>query len=184
MQIIIGLGNVGDNYTKTRHNCGFLAIEAFANHIERQENKLVEWSLQKKFKAHVAKTTYRGKEIILAKPTTLMNLSGESAIKLLNFYSQKKEEMIVIFDDIDLPLGTVRIKEKGSAGTHNGMKSIIEKTGTQDFKRIKIGIESRGTIMPKQMDISTFVLSNFNNEEMIEIKNSIKKTINILEEQI
>jgi len=182
--IIIGLGNIGDKYTNTRHNCGFIAVEAFTNHIARQENKPVEWSLQKKLKAHIAKTKYKGVEIIIAKPTTLMNLSGESATKLLNFYSKKPENMTVIFDDIDLPIGTVRIKEKGSAGTHNGMKSIIQQTGTQNFKRIKIGIESRGTIMPAQMDLSTFVLSNFNEEENQEIKKSITKTIEILDEEI
>ena len=184
MQIVIGLGNIGDKYTNTRHNCGFMAVEEFAKQLSAKNNCEIEWKLQKKLKAHIAKTTLNGEQIILAKPTTLMNLSGESAVKLLNFYSQKPSNLIVILDDIDLPLGKVRLKLNGSAGTHNGMKSIIEKINTKDFKRIKIGIESRGTTAPKQMDLSTFVLNNFREDEKKQLKTSIKEAVKKIKETI
>jgi len=184
MKIIFGLGNIGKEYENTRHNCGFIALDEFAKHIEKQEKIRIEWNENKKLKCFLTKFTLKGKTVLLIKPTTFMNLSGESAQKVLNFYKESIKNIVVIYDDIDLPLGSLRIREKGSAGTHNGMKSLIQHLGSQEFKRIRIGIESRGELSPKQQDIASFVLSNFTEKEKKLLENSIKKAIEELLKQL
>lgn len=177
MKIIVGLGNIGEKYAKNRHNCGFMVIDEFAKQLEKEGLEIKGENSGSKLKALISKPT---PELLLAKPTTLMNRSGEAVIKILNFYKETPENLIVIYDDIDLPLGTIRIRDKGSAGTHNGMKSIIEQLGTEQFQRIRIGIESRGELTPKQQDISSFVLSDFTSKELQIIKKSFKEAVNIL----
>jgi len=113
-----------------------------------------------------------------------MNRSGESVSQILNFFKESKDDLVVIFDDIDLPLGTIRHRDKGSAGTHNGMKSVIQELGTQEFNRIKIGIESRGEITPKQQEIASFVLSDFTKDEIPALKDSVEQAIEKLKELI
>lgn len=174
MKIIVGLGNIGGKYVKTRHNCGFLVLDQFVKELEDEGIKVV-WKEESKFKAIIAKTKYNNEDLLLVKPTTLMNLSGEAVSKIVNFYKEPLENLTVIFDDIDLPLGKIRIRDKGSAGTHNGMKSVIEKLGTENFKRIRIGIESRGELTPKQQDTSSFVLSEFTKKEYKGIGTAIKE---------
>lgn len=174
MKIIVGLGNVGEKYLKTRHNCGFLVLDQFVDELEKEGTK-VEWKEESKFKAITAKINYKNQTAYLVKPTTLMNLSGEAVSKILTFFKVPVENMTVIYDDIDLPIGSIRIREKGSAGTHNGMKSIIETIGTSDFPRIRIGIESRGKFTPEQQDLHSFVLTNFLEEEYPEISKAIKE---------
>jgi len=188
MKLIVGLGNIGDKYTKTRHNAGFMAVDFLAEKIasdatttttSNTKTNVTEWQEEPKFKAFIAETTIGtdGEKTILAKPTTFMNLSGESIAKIMTFYKIPLENLTVIFDDIDLPLGTIRLREKGSAGTHNGMKSIIKLLGTEDFKRIRIGTESRGITSPKEQDTASFVLSNFTKEEEKLLKKAIEEAI-------
>ncbi len=166
MKIIVGLGNIGTKYSKNRHNTGFIFLDHFAKKFKDHE-----WKEESKFKAIIAKIG----DILLVKPTTLMNLSGEAVIGILNFYKIKPTDLIVIYDDIDLPLGKIRVREKGSAGTHNGLKSVIQSIGTEEFARIRIGIESRGTTSPEAQDISSFVLSDFKSEELILLNKAISE---------
>jgi len=168
MKIIVGLGNIGDKYAKNRHNTGFMAVDALAEKLNAQD-----WKEEPKFKAFTAETTIKGEKVLLVKPTTLMNLSGLAISSIINFYKEPLENLTVIYDDLDLPLGTIRIRDKGSAGTHNGMKSVIQELGTEEFKRIRIGIEGRGTTSPEQQDTSSYVLSQFTKEE----EKIIEKTV-------
>lgn len=184
MKIIIGLGNIGSQYVKNRHNCGFIVLDTFVEQIEKEEGVKVEWKEDKKLKALTTKIPYKNQILFLAKPTTLMNLSGQATRNILQFFKEPLENLIVIFDDIDLPIGTVRVKHQGSAGTHNGVKSLIQELGDEKFTRIKIGIESRGEITPKHQDLSSYVLSDFTEKEIAILKKSVKKGIKELEKLI
>ncbi|MDD5094884.1 MAG: aminoacyl-tRNA hydrolase [Dehalococcoidia bacterium] len=136
MKLIIGLGNPGQAYVNSRHNLGFQCINLFA----RKQG--IAFAKQQS-KAKIGTGEILGQKVILAKPRTFMNLSGESVAPLMRFYKIDLADLLVIYDDIDLPLGKIRIREKGSAGGHNGMKSIIAHLGSQDFPRLRVGI---GTI--------------------------------------
>lgn len=173
MKVIVGLGNVGNKYVKNRHNCGFILLDTFVHLLEREEGIIVKWKEDSKLKAITAKIPYKDQVLFLAKPTTLMNNSGQSVNKILSFFKEPVDSLVVIYDDIDLPLGKIRIKDKGSAGTHNGMKSIIQEVGNEKFSRIRIGIESRGELTPEQQDISSFVLSDFIEKEIPDLEKSI-----------
>ena len=134
MYVIAGLGNPGKQYDNTRHNIGFMTIDRLAE----QENIDI---LEKKHKAVIGKGTIAGQKCILAKPQTFMNLSGESIRELVDYYKvDETAELIVISDDISLDVGQLRIRKKGSAGGHNGIKNIIDHLGTMDFPRIKVGV--------------------------------------------
>ncbi len=183
MKIIVGLGNIGEKYVLTRHNAGFLALDQFVKELEDDGEK-IKWKEENKFYAIIAKTKYNDKEMLLVKPTTLMNLSGKAVQKIVSFYKEPIENIIIIYDDIDLPLGTIRVRDKGSAGTHKGMKSIIEELGTENFSRIRIGIESRGQHAPESQEISNFVLSKFLESEYEEIFKGLKATTKALKEEI
>ena len=172
MKIIVGLGNPGPKYGKTRHNAGFMVIQALFEKLEGNE-----WKESTKFKSLIAEVQLNGEKAILVKPLTMMNLSGQAVAKILNFYKESPENLTVIYDDLDLPLGTIRIREKGSAGTHNGMKSIIQELGSEEFNRIRLGIESRGETAPEQQDTSSYVLSDFTKEEEPIIKKSIEEAL-------
>lgn len=133
VKVIVGLGNPGRAYEETRHNLGFKTIDKISD----------KWSIpvvQNKFRALVGEGRINSERILLVKPQTYMNLSGESVSEVLSFYKLTPAELLVIHDDLDLPLGKLRLREKGSAGGNNGIKSIIQHLGTQEFKRIKIGI--------------------------------------------
>lgn len=184
MKIVVGLGNIGENYENTRHNVGFMFIEELIKHIEKETGKDISMEESPKFKAEIGKVSYEGENLLLVKPTTFMNLSGEAVAKILNFYKETPENLFVIYDDVDLPLGKIRVRTTGSAGTHNGMKSIIQQLGTEDFARIRIGIESRGVSSPKQQDLSDFVLSRFKEEELSEAKKAIDEGIKELKKLI
>jgi len=175
MKIIVGLGNIGEKYAKNRHNTGFMIVDALAEKLN-----VTDWKEEPKFKAFIAETTIKGEKILLVKPTTLMNLSGLAVSSIVNFYKEPLENLTVIYDDLDLPLGTIRIRDKGSAGTHNGMKSVIQELGTEEFKRIRIGIEGRGTTSPEQQDTSSYVLSPFTKEEEPIIKKALSEAVSIL----
>lgn len=180
MKIIVGLGNIGKEYEKTRHNCGFMVLDEFAKTFDE-----LEWKEEPKFKALIAKTEYEGEKLLLVKPTTFMNLSGESVSKILSFYKEPVDNLIVISDDIDLPLGKIRVREKGSAGTHNGLKSIIEAlSGSERFKRIRVGIESRTEENKKKQDLTGFVLGKFTKEELPKLHSAIKESIETLKNSL
>ena len=153
--IIVGLGNPGKEYAFTRHNAGFLTLDYLSDILKVSINR-------SKFKALTAEATIADKRVLLMQPQTFMNNSGEAVIEAVNFYKIKPENVIVIFDDISLPVGKMRIRKNGSAGGHNGIKSIIAHLGTQDFPRIKIGV---GEKPHKEMELADWVLSKFSKEE-------------------
>ena len=161
MKLVVGLGNPGNQYLRTRHNVGFLAIDQIA---------LACGSLTWKtgFKGRYAKTRISNEDVILLKPETFMNLSGESVRALIDFYHIIPADILIIYDDVDLPPGTVRIRESGSSGGHNGMKSIIAHIGTSDFKRIRIGI-GKDSLRPT----ADHVLSNFTADESLLIQQAL-----------
>lgn len=135
MHLIIGLGNPEEEYSNTRHNMGFNTINKLAEQYKIEVSK-------KKFKGIYGVGTIEKEKIILLKPQTYMNLSGESIREAIDFYKIKKEEIIIIYDDIDIESGIIKIRKKGGPGTHNGMKSVIQHIGTQEFTRVRIGIGS------------------------------------------
>ena len=167
MYLIVGLGNPTKQYEKTRHNIGFDVIDALA---DKYNISMTE----KKHKAICGKGAIEGQKVVLAKPQTFMNLSGESVVELLNFYKMDPEtEMIVIYDDISLAPGNIRIRKKGSAGGHNGIKNIIALTGTQNFLRIKVGVGEK----PKDWDLADYVLGRFSTEDRKCVEEAMKDAI-------
>lgn len=163
MYIVVGLGNPGKEYENTRHNVGFMAIDKLSEKLSISVEK-------NKHKSLIGKDIIKQETIMLVKPQTFMNLSGEAVIDILNFYKEKPEKVIVIVDDIDLPLGKIRIKKKGSAGTHNGLKSIVSCTNSQDFIRIKVGVGQN-----RDIDLVNYVLGAFSKDERQIIDNNIEK---------
>ena len=161
MFLIVGLGNPGKEYDGTRHNIGFAAIDYIADKYNIELNRI-------KFKGVFVEGLINGKKVILLKPTTYMNLSGESIREVVNFYKISNEEIIVIYDDISLEVGRIRIREKGSHGGHNGIKSIIANLGTDVFPRVKIGVGA-----PKG-NLVSHVLGKFSDEEVEILRESIK----------
>ena len=160
MFVIVGLGNPGKKYENTRHNVGFMAIDALA---EKYGISISE----KKHKALCGTGVIEGVKVLLVKPQTYMNLSGESVGDVMNFYKlDPEEEMMVIYDDISLAPGNIRIRKKGSAGGHNGIKSLIAHTGTQSFMRIKIGVGEK----PSGWDLADYVLGHFSEDDKVKLK--------------
>lgn len=154
--LIIGLGNPGKQYERTRHNAGFQAIDALS-----EEYGQGEWRESGKFEAMTQEARIVTVPVLLVKPLTFMNLSGTSIRHLVDFYKlDAKTQILVLADDIDIPLGTLRLRQKGSAGTHNGFKSVVENFG-EDFPRLRIGVGPK----PATADLATWVLSAFTEEE-------------------
>ncbi len=154
MIIIAGLGNPEKKYDHTRHNVGFEVIDELADRYNIDVNV-------KKHKALIGKGVIDGMKVLLVKPQTYMNLSGESLREVLDFYNEPVENLLVICDDVYLDLGVLRIRKNGSAGGHNGLKNIIQHLGTENFKRIRLGVGKQ----PEKMDLVNFVLSRFTKEE-------------------
>ena len=171
MKLIVGLGNPGKEYQKSRHNIGFMVLDELAKSLESTSFKKEE-----KFKAEISSGVFKGTKYLLAKPLTFMNLSGESVIKISQFYKISPEDIVIIYDDLDLPLGQIRIRTSGSAGTHNGMKSVVQSLATQDIPRLRIGIESRGELAPKQQETVSFVLEDFLKSEQSLVQQSLQKS--------
>lgn len=167
MYIIVGLGNPGKEYDTTRHNVGFYMLDIFA-----KENA-IEIS-KKKFKGLLGQVKINGEDVILLKPQTYMNLSGESLSEIVTYYKIPSENIVVIYDDIDINFEEIRYRESGSAGTHNGMKSIIQHIKTNEFKRIRIGINNE---KDKRQDLSSYVLGNFSKEEQELLKDKVYKKV-------
>jgi len=164
MYIIVGLGNPGRKYENTRHNIGFMTVDYLANKNNIKVNKI-------KHKALIGEGMIGGKKVMIAKPQTFMNLSGRSVREIMEYYKEESQNLIVIYDDIDIEAGTIRIRKRGSAGTHNGMRSIIYDLVTDDFPRIRIGI---GKNVNENLQLSDYVLQNFVNEEKEVMRNVVK----------
>lgn len=166
MNLIIGLGNIGEKYLLTRHNVGFMVIDEMTKNLRTSSiNKA-------NFKADVLKSSYD----LFVKPKTFMNLSGESAVAIKSYYKIENEDIIVIHDDLDLPFGTVKFKIGGGHGGHNGLKSLDSHIG-KDYIRVRIGI---GKPAEKQ-DVANYVLSNFSKEELNRLTDIISHTIKAIE---
>ena len=167
MKLVAGLGNIGDKYTFTRHNAGFMVIDKWAvdNNLSFRE--------EKKLKCFLTKFNYNGEDILLVKPTTFMNLSGEAVISVCNYYKIDVRDILIVFDDLSLELGRMRFRANGSDGGHNGIKSIIQHVGTKDFARLKIVIGPHPPIPAEN-----FVLQNFSKEQFEALKEILKKSTN------
>lgn len=154
MLLIAGLGNPGKEYENTRHNAGFMALDALADKLGADVS-------ERKHRALCGKAVISGEKVILLKPQTYMNASGESIRAAADYYKIPPEDVVVIYDDISLEPGQLRIRAKGSAGGHNGIKSIIAHLGTQDFPRVKVGVGAK----PPRMDLADYVLGHFSSGE-------------------
>lgn len=172
MKIIVGLGNPGKEYEKTKHNLGFLFLEYL-------ENKYNFKITKKAFDSLILETKFKDNKVVFVKPQTYMNLSGNAVQKVKSFYKVDSKDIIVIFDDIDIPFETIKYKTTGSGGTHNGMKNIVQCLGTKDFSRIKIGL---GGLKHDNQDLKDFVLQNFNKEQLEKLQNVFEKAEERLDE--
>lgn len=168
--LIVGLGNPGSKYEFTRHNAGFMCVDMFALDNSIKINKL-------KFKSLIAPCTINQKKCLIMKPQTFMNNSGEAVRDCADFYKIKPENIIVIFDDVSLDVGNIRIRRKGSAGGHNGIKSIIYHLNSDNFPRIKIGV---GKKPHPDWDLADWVLKSFSKEDLIVMRDVAKDTENII----
>ena len=170
MKLIIGLGNPGKLYENTRHNIGFEVIDALAE----------KWSAplnQSKFNGMFAVVHRPEGKVVLLKPLTYMNLSGECVRPLMDYYDIDVEDIVVIYDDLDLETGKLRLREKGSAGGHNGIKSLIQHLGTQQFNRIRIGVSRP----PAGMKVADYVLSKFTKDDEAVVQDAVKKSVDAVE---
>lgn len=173
--LIVGLGNPGKEYDGTRHNIGFVTLDAFA-----EANNFDSWINKKDLKCEMASGRLGDTQVILIKPTTFMNLSGEAAQAVAHFYKIPVERIIAVYDEIDIEFGQIRLRKGGSSAGHNGVKSLIQHLG-EDFGRVRIGI---GPKTPEQMDSADFVLAKFSSEQQAQLKNLTRETTAILSEYV
>lgn len=173
MWLIVGLGNPGREYEETFHNCGFITLGILAQKHHIEIDKL-------KWKGEYGKGTIGGEDCILLRPRTFMNLSGQSVIEVMQFYKIPHDHLIVVYDDIDIARGTIRVRASGSAGTHNGMKSVIYCLGAQDFPRVRIGCGP----VPEHWDLADFVLSTIPKEEHDTMKKAFEEGAEAIEDII
>ena len=165
--LIVGLGNPGREYEKTRHNVGFRAVDMLAQKLDCKIDKA-------KFQGLYSQVNYSGGKLFLLKPQTFMNLSGRSVLQLSAYYSIPPERIIILFDDISLPPGRLRIRSEGSAGGHNGIKSVISELGSQAFPRVKIGVGGKPT---PEFDLADWVLSGFSAKEEKDLSFSLENAV-------
>ena len=170
MKLIVGLGNPGRNYSKTRHNIGFMAIDKLCDYFNVKLDS-------KKFNGLYAQFSYKDEKVILLEPQKYMNLSGEVIRPYIDFFKINIDDILIICDDLDMEVGNIRLRYKGSSGGHNGLKDIEKHIGTQNYKRLKIGISNN-----KLMDTKDYVLGKFSKEEIEKINESIEKVPNIIED--
>jgi len=163
--LIVGLGNPGQEYEKTRHNCGFLAVDLLAKKLGCKVDK-------GKFQGLYGQTNYSGQKLYLLKPLTYMNLSGQSVLQLSAYFHIPPQRIIVLFDDISLEPGRLRVRADGSAGGHNGIKSIIAQLGSQDFPRVKIGVGGKPNA---EFDLAAWVLSTFSASEQKALDSALER---------
>lgn len=170
VKLIIGLGNPGKPYEHTRHNIGFNVIDELANRWNAPLN-------QTKFNGMYATLHRPEGKVMLVKPLTYMNLSGECVRPLMDYFNIEIEDIIVVYDDLDLEMGKLRLRAKGSAGGHNGIKSLIQHLGTQEFNRIRVGVDRP----PAGMKVADYVLSKFSKEDQPIVKEAIDKSCDAIE---
>ena len=170
MKLVVGLGNIGEKYCFTRHNAGFMVVDKWAvdNDVQFKENS--------RLKCFIAKFKFNNEDIMLIKPTTFMNLSGDSVRLVMDYYKISVEDILIIFDDLSLELGKIRFRPNGSDGGHNGIKSVIKSVGTQSLARLKVGIGPQPPI-PSE----SFVLGNFEKSQMENLKLVLKKAVEGIE---
>ncbi len=173
MYLIVGLGNPGKEYEKTRHNIGFEAIDLLAKRNKIALNKM-------KFKSIYGEGRIGPEKVYLMKPTTYMNNSGEAVKAFADYYKIGPENILVIVDDIDIPFSSIRIKKNGSAGSHNGLKSIVKLLGSKNFSRLKLGVGQKN----ENQDLASFVLGRFSKEEMVDIDKTLDLSVRAIEEAI
>ena len=166
MKIVIGLGNIGEEYKNTRHNFGFMCLD----YLSEKYNFRIDKKLKKSM---IGEKIINGEKVIFVKPQTYMNLSGDSVIEILNWYKEDISNVIVLYDDIDIDFENIRYRESGSPGSHNGMKDIVNKLKTKDICRIRLGI---GNLKHENQDIVNFVLERFSKEE--------EKKLNVVFEEV
>ena len=164
MKLIAGLGNIGNKYTFTRHNAGFMLVDSIAI------NSGISFKENSRLKCQIASVKNSTDDYILIKPTTFMNLSGEAVRAVSDYYKISSDDILIVYDDISLPLGKIRFRADGSDGGHNGIKSVIQHLGTNKIARLKIGIGPQPNV-PSEV----FVLQNFTNEELDKLKETITK---------
>lgn len=169
MYVICGLGNPGKKYANTRHNMGFITIDQLAEKHDIKVDKV-------KFKALVGEGRIAGQKVLLVKPQTYMNLSGESVQEVMHFYKLDPEELLVIYDDLDLEVGALRLRKFGSAGTHNGMRSVVQHLNSDRFPRIRLGIGANG-----KRDIIDHVIGGFTKEEVPVLEEAVTKAVAAVE---
>lgn len=169
MYIIVGLGNPGKKYEHTKHNIGFITLDFLAEKHGIQINKI-------KHKALVGEGQISGRKVLLVKPQTYMNLSGNSVREVMAYYKAEMENLIVVYDDVDIPMGRIRIRKRGSAGTHNGMRSIIYDLQDDGFPRVRIGIGGE-----RRMRLADYVTGGFRKEEKNLMEESVTKAAAALE---
>ena len=166
--LIVGLGNPGKKYEGTRHNAGFIALEALAEKLNVKVNRV-------KFKAYVGEASLEGRRVLLMMPQTYMNLSGEAVGEAARFYKIPSDHVLVIYDDVSLPLGKLRIRDKGSAGGHNGIKNIIAHLGTDVFPRVKVGVGA------PEHDIVDWVIGSFSAQEKKIVDEALDRALDAAE---
>ncbi len=175
MKVIMGLGNPGKEYENTRHNIGFMFIDKI-----KEAWNFPDFEFNKKFDAEISKNQIEGKEILLVKPQTFMNLSGDSARTILDFYKLTPDDILVVQDDLDIAVGKYKVATDSSSAGHHGIEDIIEKIGTQKFRRIRVGIgeATNEGVIKCRLGAHDFVLGKFSEEEMEKIKNIEKDILN------
>ncbi len=171
MKLVVGLGNPGKQYEKTRHNIGFIILNYLQEKLESPA-----WSLSKKFNAEISEINLNGEKIILAKPMTFMNHSGQAVGLIMHYYKIKREDLVVVQDDKDIVLGKVKTQKDRGDGGHNGIKSIIEHINTKNFSRIRVGVASENN--KKMQDTAKFVLGRFGLLEKKKVKQTIDEAMN------
>ena len=172
MKLIVGLGNIGKEYENTRHNAGFDAVDILAKRLNVEIK-------QNKFRAMIGTANIAGEKVILMKPSTYMNLSGNAVIECVNFYKIATEDIVVVHDDLDLPVGKIRIRKSGSAGGQKGMKSIIDQLHTTDIKRVRIGIDK-----DPRIPVVDYVLGKTKKADLPAYNEALNKAADALEASI
>lgn len=173
--LIVGLGNIGNEYERTRHNVGFVAVDRFAKDYD-----FPAWVDKKDLKCHFSQGQLGETKVIVIKPTTLMNLSGEAVRAVVNFYKISPENIVVVHDELDIPFGQIRTRFGGSSAGHNGIKSVTQHI-SEEYGRVRIGI---GPKQPEQMDSADFVLAKFNAEQEEQMRDLTREVSSILSEYV
>lgn len=176
MKLICGLGNPGAKYAKTRHNAGFLFLDSLALNLSAHD-----FIYKKDFDAFLSEVGIGNDKSILLKPATFMNLSGIAVLKAKKFYKIDNNDICIVYDDIDLPIGSIRFRTKGTAGTHNGMKSILTELGTENIARLRLGIENRPD---RRIPLDAYVLSPFTEDELILFNQELIDGIEVLKNSL